>query len=276
MAHLLALLLRYYVHRTFFSSARKFLEAYIGFAPFFTAICLVIFFVFGLYDGMWRHAGINDMNRIILANCVTAAVNVLGTKLFYVDMPKSYYIVGGLLQFIMIAGIRFAGRAFQGMRERSAKMKSWSVPAMVVGTGDCAREFMRYLQDRTVFDVVTVVGRDSGSMMNGIPVVDYRSFPAWIETNDVKAVFLADEQMTEQEKAAIREAAGDVQVRDYIGYLTDTSAPIRLDALLSVSEGPVTIIRDGAERKFGSADECRAAMGDRLEVKRVRGASIEV
>ena len=42
-AFVLALLLRYYVHQVFYASARRFLEVYISFAPYYTVICLLIF-----------------------------------------------------------------------------------------------------------------------------------------------------------------------------------------------------------------------------------------
>lgn len=275
-AFVLALLLRYYVHQVFYASARRFLDVYIGFAPYYTVICLLIFFVFGLYDGMWAYAGISDMNRIILANTVTAVVNVLGTKLFFGDMPKSYYIVGGLLQFLMTAGIRFSYRAFRGMRERNTKMKTWTIPAMVVGTGDCARKFIRYLEERTVFEVVMIVGKNSGSMMNGIPIVDSKSMPMWISYHDIKTVFLADEKLTQQEKEAIREAAKGAEIKDYIEYLTEMNDTLWLDPLLTVMDGPVTILLDGKEQQYASAKECRVAMRDQFEVKRVRGTTVEV
>ena len=275
-AFILALLLRYYVHQVFYASARRFLDTYIAFAPIYTVLCLLIFFVFGLYDGMWMHAGISDMNRIILANIVTAVVNVLGTKLFYEDMPKSYYIVGGFLQFLMVAGIRFSYRTFTDIRKRNAKMKSWTIPAMVVGTGDCARKFIRYLEEKSIFEVVTVAGKNSGYLLNGIPVVDYKSIPMWISYQDIRTVFLADPDLTEQEKEEITEASKGAKVKDYIEYMAGANEPIWLDKLLSIMDGPVTVISDGKEQRYANAEECRVALGERMEVKRVRGTTVEV
>jgi len=277
-AFILALLLRYYVHQTFYSSAKQFLGVYIRFAPFYTLICLLVFFVCGLYNGMWQHAGINDMNQIILANVATAAVNVLGTQLIFGDMPKSYYIVGGLLQCVMIAAIRFSYRAFQGMRDRNEKRRSWTIPAVVVGTGDCAREFVRHLEENTIFEVVMIAGKNSGNTLNGVPVVDIKSIPMWVQYHDIKAVFLADETLSKQEKDEIREAAKGAEVRDYIDYLSEAANVIPLNNLLEIAEGPLTVVLDGAERHYASADECLVALsnGKGYEVMRVSGAKIEL
>lgn len=52
------------------------------FAPFYTVICIIVFAVCRLYGGMWRYAGLNDMNRIITASVITAVLQVIGTCLF--------------------------------------------------------------------------------------------------------------------------------------------------------------------------------------------------
>lgn len=56
----------------------RYLPAFIGFAPFYTVGALLIFMAWKLYGGLWRYAGINDMNRIILANLCTTVVQMVG------------------------------------------------------------------------------------------------------------------------------------------------------------------------------------------------------
>ena len=109
-AYLLALLIRFYVHFRFTSGVGDFREYYLQFTPYYTVLCLIVFFVCGLYNGMWRYAGLDDMNRIILANAITAVIQVAGTRLFVGRMPTSYYLIGAFLQFLMTAAIRFAYR----------------------------------------------------------------------------------------------------------------------------------------------------------------------
>ena len=50
-----------------------------------------------LYGGMWRYAGLNDMNRIIGANFCTTVVMVMGTLLFIRRMQITYYAIGGAI-----------------------------------------------------------------------------------------------------------------------------------------------------------------------------------
>ena len=58
---------RFYVGSEFRPTVSYLLGDFSHFAPWYTIACIVIFAVFRLYGGMWRYAGINDMNRIILA-----------------------------------------------------------------------------------------------------------------------------------------------------------------------------------------------------------------
>lgn len=100
-AYLLALLIRFYVHFKFISGIGNFREYYLQFTPYYTLACLLVFYICGLYGGMWRYAGISDVYRIVLANVITSIIQVAGTKLLFHGMPTGYYIVGGFLQLLM-------------------------------------------------------------------------------------------------------------------------------------------------------------------------------
>ena len=78
VSYLVALYARFYgiTQGELFNS---YLSAFWRFAPFYTVICIAIFAYFKLYGGMWKYAGMNDLNRIILANIATCFVQVVGT-----------------------------------------------------------------------------------------------------------------------------------------------------------------------------------------------------
>ena len=275
-AFVLALLLRYYVHSELVSAAWKFVNNYVRFAPFYTLLCLVVFYICGLYEGVWRFAGINDFYRVLLANVITAALNVGGMVLFFEGMPTTYYVVGGLLQLLFTAAIRFSYRFMEVKRQKDTRDRTWTIPAMVVGTGDCAREFIRHLEEHTPFEVVALVGEGSGRTMNGVPIVSREAIPAQINYFDIRTVFIADDALDAAQRAAIRQVAGDIEVRDYIEYLGDMAVNLPLPSLLRVIDGPVSVVIDGKERQFSSAAECKMALEGRFAVKRVSGAKLEL
>ena len=275
-AYLLALLIRFYVHFRFTSAIGDFREYYLQFTPYYTVICLVVFYVCGLYNGMWRYAGLDDMNRIILANVITAAVQFFGTRLFVGRMPTSYYIIGSLLQFVLVAAIRFANRFLYVRRQRAEKLKTWSIPAMVVGSGDAGMEFTRYLESNSPFQVVVMVGEHSGKTMDGIPIVDYSSIPSQIQYHGISTLFIADESLSQAQREEIRKAGKGIEVRDYLEYLSALPGCMPMGTLLGIVEGPVTVTVDGVDRSFSNIQECKSALGDGYIVRGIHGAKLEV
>jgi FlaA1/EpsC-like NDP-sugar epimerase len=275
-AYLLALLIRFYVHFRFTSAIGDFREYYLQFTPYYTVICLVVFYMCGLYNGMWRYAGLDDMNRIILANVITAAVQFFGTRLFVGRMPTSYYLIGSLLQFVMVVAIRFANRFLYVRRQRGEKLKTWSIPAMVVGSGDTGMEFTRYLESNSPFQVVVMVGEHSGKTMDGIPLVDYSSIPSQIQYHGITTLFIADESLSQARREEIRQAAKGIEVRDYLEYLSALPGCMPMGTLLGIVEGPVTVTVDGVDRSFSNIQECKSALGDGYIVRGIHGAKLEL
>lgn len=275
-AYLLALLIRFYVHFRFTSAIGDFREYYLQFTPYYTVICLVVFYICGLYNGMWRYAGLDDMNRIILANLITAAIQFFGTRLFVGRMPTSYYLIGSLLQFVMVVAIRFANRFLYARRQRGEKLKTWSIPAMVVGSGDTGMEFTRYLESNSPFQVVVMVGEHSGKTMDGIPLVDYSSIPSQIQYHGITTLFIADESLSQARREEIRQAAKGIEVRDYLEYLSALPGCMPMGTLLGIVEGPVTVTVDGVDRNFSNIQECKSALGDGYIVRGIHGAKLEL
>ena len=278
-AYLLALLIRFYVHFRFTSGVGDFREYYLIFTPYYTVLCILVFFFCGLYDGMWRYAGLDDMNRIIIANVITAVIQVVGTRLFVGRMPTSYYLIGAFLQFALVAAIRFAYRFFDARKQRDEKAKSWSIPCMVVGSGEQGIGFTRYLQDHSPFQVAVIAGGEHcGKSMDGIPVVDVGSIGLQIKSYGIHTVFIADENLSAEKRDEIKKTveASHVLVKDYLEYLADLPAHIPLNALVGVVDGPVTVVVDGVEKQYDNMQQCMTVMGEKYEVKQIKGARVEI
>ena len=96
-SHFLALMIRFFVGGKFYTSLRELPYIYSKFAPFYTVFCILVFFLFKLYGGMWRYAGLNDINRIAGASVVTFIFQIIGTLLFVQRMPLTFYSIGGAL-----------------------------------------------------------------------------------------------------------------------------------------------------------------------------------
>lgn len=183
-AFFLALLTRLYVAQELNPYAMGHIEAYISYAPFYTAFCLIVFYFFRLYSGMWKYAGYSDLNRIIAANVICFVGHVVGTLLFVRRMPTSFYCIGGIIQFILVAVVRLSPRLFEVEKTRLRRNKSSETRnAMIVGAGGTGRAMLKQLERNETIRPVCILNykeSDFGMLLNGVPVIN--------GTNDLKGV----------------------------------------------------------------------------------------
>ncbi len=235
-AYYLSLLIRFFVGGKFYTSLRTLPYIYSKFAPFYTIICIIIFFLFKLYGGMWRYAGISDINRIIGASVITSIIQVIGTLLFVQRMPLTFYFIGAALQFTFITIIRFAYRIVIVERRRISKKEA---DALVVGGGEECHYIVRLLNNGLTYRPVCVVDKNSiGRMMDGLPV--YETLSDAIERHDIDCVFIADLDMSMEEKESIHMICGqrNIPLRDYTSFFTYTGENDSFYDLREVIQGP--------------------------------------
>ena len=122
----------------------KFLEAYRQFALLYAAFCLFIFFVFRLYNSMWRYASFSELLRILIACAITGTAHALGIRfIMQTAMPRSYYLGGILVQTVLIVGIRFAYRLIDYLRKRRWQSHDALGRVMLIGAGSAGQMILR-------------------------------------------------------------------------------------------------------------------------------------
>ena len=222
-SYFLALLLRFSINNRLDPLIEKYINTVIYFAPIYTVICIVMFFIFRLYGGMWRYAGIRDVNRILFANAITVVIHILGTWIFYQRMPLTYYAMGAAMQLFAVAFVRFAYR-FAVLEKRQIG-KSKAINALVIGTKDNGSQTIKLLNIGIQYRPVAVIdssNKNAGMMMDGIPVYGSDDFAAVVTKNSVKAVFLADANVDKEHRKAIIKYCKDheIQFRDYSSFFS--------------------------------------------------------
>ncbi len=268
-AYFLALLLRFYVNYEFRPTVSFYLTDFLTFAPFYTVLCIAVFWLFRLYGGMWQYAGINDMNRIIGASVVTAVLHIVGTALFIRRMPITYYIIGAILQFLFITLIRFGYRIWIVEKKKLSSNKKTGKTSMVVGAGEAARKMIRDLEDSEDFRPVCILdskGGTYGKMMDGIPVyggIDRLNNA--ISQYDIKNIFIADPLLQPDIKSEIERVCKEkgIELQDY-GYSIYLSGNTELEETHEVVAEP-------AKKKvipFSPPDISEAEIGEVVEALR--------
>ena len=279
-AYFLALLIRFYVNFEFRGVAKDYyLPAFLRFAPIYTVLCFLVFVAFRLYGGMWRFAGINDMNRIIGASVVTAILQIIGTTFIftpekYGHMPITYYVIGAILQFLFISLIRFGYRILLVEKKKVAARNTPTVPSMIVGAGETARKAIHHLEDTPFRATVVADEKSAGKTLDGIPIVaDYGS-----ALSGVRAVFIADPNLSAEKRKEIREQceAAGIELQDYTGYLSNLGGRIPTSSLLEMVNGKITLVIDGKETEFPSGEEALRSLKDRYDIRSISEARVEL
>lgn len=273
-AYFLALLLRFYVNFEFRPTVSYYLTDWLHFTPFYTVLSIIVFACWKLYGGMWRFAGLNDMNRIIGANLCTTVVQIVGTALFIRRMPITYYILGAVFQFLFVSLIRFGYRILLVEKKKVAGRNNPTVPSMIIGAGETARKAIHHLEDTPFRATVIVDEKSAGKTLDGIEVkADFAS-----ALHSVRAVFIADPNLDAEKRKEIKrkcEEAG-IELQDYTGYLSNLGGRIPTASLLELVNGPVTLIIDGNEKEYLSGEEAVRSLKDRYDIRSISGAKIEL
>jgi len=274
-AYFLALLLRFYVNFEFRPSVNYYLTDWLHFTPFYTVISIIVFAIFKLYGGMWRYAGLNDMNRIIGASLTTAVIQVIGTLVFVRRMPITYYVIGAILQFLFISLIRFGYRILLVEKKKIANKKNSAGPALVIGGGETGRKAVLHLEENTAYWPAYVVdAKSAGKTLNGVPVVADLDKAL----SEVKAVFIADSRLDAEQRAAIKQKSEELglELQDYTGYLSNLGGRVPLSALLELAEGKVRITIDGVEKEYASGLEALREINGRYDITNVTNLQVEL
>ena len=272
VSYFLALLIRFYVNGEFRVTVNYLIGDWAKFAPFYTVLSIVIFALFKLYGGMWRFAGINDMNRIIGASLCTAVLQIVGTALFIRRMPITYYIIGAILQFLFLSLIRFGYRILLVEKKKVADRKTPTVPTMVIGAGETARKAIQHLEDTPFRATVVVDDKSAGKALNGINIISNYT----TALTSVRAVFIADPNLSAEKRKEIKDKCDEagIELQDYTGYLNNLGGRISVSSLLELIQGPVTLTIDNKDQQFESGEAALNSLRDRYEIKAIEGARI--
>ena len=192
-AYFAALLLRFDMR--FSMIPPEYFKPWLDFAPFYAVYCVIIFWAFRLYKSIWRFASITELERIILATLITTVVHAGVITIVMQRMPISYYLIGAILQFILIVGIRFAYRFI--LLLRASRRKDTRDRVLLVGAGSAGQIILRDIQ-RTggVKEKVVCIIDDNPNKWNreveGVPVVGGReSIPEAVREFDVDKIYVA-------------------------------------------------------------------------------------
>ncbi len=147
---------------------------------------LALFFLFGLYRGMWRYTGLSDLWQVIQASLISSLVlvGIMFTWNRLEGFPRTVFVLDALLTMVFSGGLRMVIRSGYTM-QGSIRNFPWCVPLrrtpkgkriLILGAGDAGEKILREIQENPELDhhVVGFLDDDPGKKgrtLHGVPVL---------------------------------------------------------------------------------------------------------
>ena len=270
-----ALIARFYIAFQFRAGADRFVMPLMTMIPFYAVACIVIFWVFGLYNTLWKVAGIRDLNRLVLANIVTAVVFVAGSLLSGRRLPLTIYFIGPVVQ-LFIVGLSRIGVKLVLMERDQVRMKSQAkINTMIVGIkhiGRNARRQVDHSGNMITKCVVDTMSEETGRLFDGVPVIGGTDqIREAIEKYSINYVLIADTYLNEGKRKEIREICDEkkIDVVDMTGFIENSTEVLPLTNLLRVVSGPVILKMNGKEEKFTGGEKVILSLTKHYVIKKI-------
>lgn len=219
--------------------------------PFLLPGKVIIFFLFGLYQGMWRYTTVNDLFRLGEATIVSMLYYIIATLLIsgFEKVPRSVFLMDGLLTVLMSGslrlGIRFIyttsfprfihlGPIFSPNR---GKQRTERKSFLIVGAGQAGGKMYREMLENHRFNYQAVGFLDDDRSKWGRNLLGLKVFggvemlPEVIKGENVDEVLIALPTATGSQMRRILEICKDCNVRyrtlPEIGAIIDGKVSIK-------------------------------------------------
>lgn len=148
---------------------------------FIIVIKIIIYYFFKLYSSLWVYASVEEMIQIVTAGVVAQGAVVVYIFFVQAFVPRSIFIIMGILDVILLGGLRFSYRLLRKIKTRGNSFsRSSDKRVMVVGAGEAGVMVIKELKKHRQLNSQPVVLIDDnkqkiGKNINGVPVLGNRN-----------------------------------------------------------------------------------------------------
>jgi FlaA1/EpsC-like NDP-sugar epimerase len=138
-------------------------ELMLALLPWELAVYAVLFWMLGLYRGLWRYASLADLQRIAAVVGI-GALAVPAVAAFVqagIPVPRTVYVLTPVLLGLAMGGSRFAYRVWREGRLVPILTKPQATPVLVLGAGSAAAGLVKELALSRQWRVVGMLDDDA-------------------------------------------------------------------------------------------------------------------
>lgn len=176
--------------------------------PGVVGIKVFIFYAFGLYHGIWRHAGTPELVRIMNASSVASAASSIGliSVFGWTELSVAVLVLDWMICTVSIAGSRFG---FRGLRQYFAAQRRTGRRVLLYGAGPNGLLALRHLRQdwelgRTVVGLIDDDRTKSGLRVQGLSILGTADdLPTLADQYHIDEVIVPTGDMSDQQISAI-------------------------------------------------------------------------
>lgn len=172
---------------------------------------LAIFFLFGLYRGMWRYTSMEDFWKLAqaaLASSLLITVLVFLPAGSFTGFPRSILLMDCILTFVLAGSLRVMIRSLYSALNGSQGVKAFSIPTftfsgsasrrvLIIGAGGSGEKLLREIFDNRElnYKAVGFLDDDSdkwGRAVHGVPIFGpVEALPRVLKRHAIDQVFIS-------------------------------------------------------------------------------------
>ena len=179
--------------------------------PIVIGVKLIVFYLAGLYNAIWRHAGIPELLRIFGASVLSSIALLLVLALFSDLGSISSSVI--FIDFMIISLSLIASRfGFRALRQYLSLRRSKGKRAILYGAGDAGLLTLREIRQNPGLGLVPIGFLDDDTLkhnlnVQGLKVVgSFRDLERIIDEMEPDTVLISASRMTDARKAEINAA----------------------------------------------------------------------
>ncbi len=189
----------------------EYLVAWLKFVPIYAIVSIVVFLMMHLYQSIWKFASYVELKRIAVSSAILGVFHAVFITFMFQRMPISYYLIGILIQFMLVLFVRFAYRFILLERSKRTRLhqKTMASRVMLIGAGSAGQLILRDLHNaKEVNECVCCIIDDNpnkwGRFIDGVPIVGGRDdILLNVEKYRIEKIFLAIPSATAEQRRDI-------------------------------------------------------------------------
>ena len=179
LSSVLSLYVRY--EFSFMDVQKEFWEAVLEAYLINVVITLIIFYIFRLYNSVWRYASDTELVNIIIAVVICAAMQPVIFWILNTHVPRSYPFFYAFFMMMFTGGVRFSYRIMRMLQNRRLNRIGGKsrINCMIVGAGAAGNAILKEIETSNYLSMHVVCAIDDhpgchGNYLRGVPIVGGR------------------------------------------------------------------------------------------------------